>query len=170
MAPCDRVPSGCPVGGRPSDFSRYRHSHLRSFSVRPPQYGRRRNRRRVSIREVGAPGVTRTPDSQFRKLLAVPEVLDISIAPSGLAGPRRAWTAAAASETGRRSAVCEGKGFDDPDPRFLANLRDAILRNAAKRGMPRPTASHIYSDTLCAQPAEVPAEEKIRILLEGSDR
>src|SRR6059036_80891 len=81
---------------------------------------------------------------QFRKPLAVSEVLDISTAPSGLAGPRRAWTAAAASETGGRSAVCEGKGFEDPDPRFLANLRDAILRNAAKRGRPRPTASHIF--------------------------
>jgi len=52
--------------------------------------------------------VTRTPGTQFRKLLSVVEVLDISIAPSGLAGPGRAWTAAAESETGRRSAVCEG--------------------------------------------------------------
>src|SRR5439155_22970769 len=67
-----------------------------------------RHGRRASMREVGAPGVTRTPDSKFRKLLAVVEVLDISIAPSGLAGPRRAWTAAAASETGGRSAVREG--------------------------------------------------------------
>jgi len=41
-------------------------------------------------------------------VLPVAEVLDISIAPSGLAGPPRAWTAAAASETGGRSAVCEG--------------------------------------------------------------
>src|SRR5438876_9686066 len=72
------------------------------------------------------------------------EVLVISIEPSGMARPRRTWTAAASSETGGRSAVCEGKEFDDPDPRFLANLRDAILRNAAKRGMPRPTASHIF--------------------------
>src|SRR6266550_29071 len=55
--------------------------------------------------EIGAPGVTRTPGTQFRKLLSVAEVLDISTAPSGLAGPRRAWTAAAASETRRRSAV-----------------------------------------------------------------
>src|SRR5213076_3031780 len=98
----------------------------------------------LSSRKMGAPGVTRTPGTQFRKPLAVSEVLDISTAPSGLAGPRRAWTAAAASETGGRSAVCEGKGFEDPDPRFLANLRDAILRNAAKRGRPRPTASHIF--------------------------
>ncbi len=38
--------------------------------------------------------------------------------------------------------MVEGKGFNEPDPRFLENLRDAILRNAAKRGKPRPTASH----------------------------
>src|SRR3989442_2978663 len=56
---------------------------------------------------MGPPGVTQPPDSQLRNLLPVVEVLDISIAPSGLAGPRRAWTAAAASETGRRSAVRE---------------------------------------------------------------
>src|SRR5947208_3084550 len=60
------------------------------------------------IREIGVPGVTRTPGTQFRKLLSVVEVLDISIAASGLAGPRRAWTAAAARETGGRSAVREG--------------------------------------------------------------
>ena len=47
----------------------------------------------------GAPGVTRTPGTQFRKLLSVAEVLDISTVVSGLAGPRRAWTAAAVSET-----------------------------------------------------------------------
>ena len=57
------------------------------------------------MRKIGAPGVTRTPDSQFRKLLSVVEVLDTSTAASGLAGPRRAWTAAAASETDGRSAV-----------------------------------------------------------------
>jgi len=49
--------------------------------------------------------VTRTPGTQFRKPLAVAEVLDISIALSGLARPRRAWTAAAGSETLGRSAV-----------------------------------------------------------------
>src|SRR5712664_2062403 len=54
--------------------------------------------------EIGAPGVTRTPGPQFRKLLSVVEVLDISTAASGLAGPRRAWTAAAASETRGRSS------------------------------------------------------------------
>src|SRR2546425_3918711 len=54
---------------------------------------------------MGAPGGPRPPDSQFRKPLAVAEVLDISPAPWGLAGPRRAWTAAAASETRRRSAA-----------------------------------------------------------------
>src|SRR2546428_8768954 len=57
---------------------------------------------------MGPPGVPQTPDWQFRKPLAVAEVLAISSAPSGLAGPRRAWTAAAASETRGRSAVCEG--------------------------------------------------------------
>ena len=45
---------------------------------------------------------------QFRKPLAVSEVLDISTAASGRAGPRRARTAAAASETAERSTVCEG--------------------------------------------------------------
>jgi hypothetical protein len=38
--------------------------------------------------------------------------------------------------------MVEGKGFDAPGTRFLENLRDAILRNAAKRGRSRPTASH----------------------------
>jgi hypothetical protein len=38
--------------------------------------------------------------------------------------------------------MVEGKGFEDRDPKFLENLRDAIVRNAAKRGRPRPTASH----------------------------
>jgi hypothetical protein len=39
--------------------------------------------------------------------------------------------------------VVEGKGFEGRDPKFLENLRDAIVRNAAKRGRPRPTASHL---------------------------
>ena len=44
---------------------------------------------------------------RIRKLLSVSEVLDISPAPSSLAGPLRAWTAAAASETRGRSAARE---------------------------------------------------------------
>jgi len=59
----------------------------------------------LSSRKISAPGVTRTPGTQFRKPLAVAAVLDISIALSGLAGPRRAWAAAAGSETLGRSAV-----------------------------------------------------------------
>jgi len=38
--------------------------------------------------------------------------------------------------------VVEGKGFVDRDLKFLENLRDVIVQNAAKRGRPRPTASH----------------------------
>jgi hypothetical protein len=38
--------------------------------------------------------------------------------------------------------MVEGKGFDQPDPRFIENLRDAIVRNAAKPRKPRPPASH----------------------------
>ena len=38
--------------------------------------------------------------------------------------------------------MVEGKGFEDRDLKFLENLRDAIVRSAAKRGRPRPTASH----------------------------
>src|SRR5437016_7350646 len=56
---------------------------------------------------------------QFRKLLSVSEVLDISTAPSGLAGPRRAWTAAAASETRRRSAARGARGAVGYPLRFL---------------------------------------------------
>src|SRR5439155_18251451 len=44
--------------------------------------------------------------------------------------------------TSWENLMVEGKGFDVTTPRFLENLRDAILRNAAKRGRPRPTASH----------------------------
>jgi len=47
---------------------------------------------------------------QFRELFSVSEVLDISTAGSGLAESRRAWTAAAASETRGRSVT--GKGGD----------------------------------------------------------
>ena|SRR5437867_11139397 len=36
----------------------------------------------------------------------------------------------------------EGKGFVERDLKLLENLRDAIVQNAAKRGRPRPTASH----------------------------
>jgi integrase-like protein len=38
-------------------------------------------------------------------------------------------------------SMVEGKGFNDSPARNIANLRDAILQNAAKRGRPRPTAS-----------------------------
>jgi hypothetical protein len=37
--------------------------------------------------------------------------------------------------------MVEGKGFVAHDLKFLENLRDAIVQNAAKRGKPRPTAS-----------------------------
>jgi hypothetical protein len=80
-------------------------SEVQHSTAAGAQQGKRTARR---MREIGAPGVTRTPGTQFRKLLSVVEGLDISIAPSGLAGPRRAWTAAAESETRERSAVCEG--------------------------------------------------------------
>src|SRR3989442_10667235 len=71
----------------------------------PPAGPRQVKRTTSTLYKIGAPGVTRTPDSQFRKLVSVSEVLDITIAPSGLAGPRRAWTAAAASETRGCSAA-----------------------------------------------------------------
>src|SRR5439155_27069968 len=38
--------------------------------------------------------------------------------------------------------MVEGEGFVARDLKFLENLRDAIVQNAAKRGRPRPTASH----------------------------
>jgi hypothetical protein len=37
--------------------------------------------------------------------------------------------------------MVEGKGFDVNMLIFLENLRDAIVRNAAKRGRSRPLAS-----------------------------
>ena len=39
-------------------------------------------------------------------------------------------------------SMVEGKGFVERDLKLLENLRDAIVQNAAKRGRPRPTASH----------------------------
>src|SRR2546427_9692831 len=78
-----------------------------------------RVRSRSVVEGIGAPGVTRTPGTQFRKPLAVSEVLDISTAASGLAGPRRAWTAAAASETRRRSAARGARGAAGYPLRFL---------------------------------------------------
>src|SRR3989449_11352146 len=36
-----------------------------------------------------------------------------------------------------RKVMVEGKGFVERDPKFLENLRDAIVRNAAKRGTSR---------------------------------
>jgi len=41
-----------------------------------------------------------------------------------------------------REVMVDGKGFVERDLKFLENLRDAIVQNAAKRGRPRPTASH----------------------------
>jgi len=77
--------------------------------------------------------VTQTPDTQFRQLLSVSEVLDISTAGPGPPGPRRAWTAAAPSET-RRSATGKGMGFS------LAQLRDLDIRYAIP---------YIWSDAAC---------------------
>src|SRR5438093_1403715 len=86
--------------------------------------------RRQAWEGVGAPGVTRTPGTQFRKLLSVVEDLDISTAASGLAGPRRAWTAAAASETRRRSAARGARGAVGSPLRFLlAGARNHLQAN-----------------------------------------
>src|SRR5216684_6828017 len=82
----------------------------------------------------GAPGVTRTPGTQFRKLLSVSEVLDISIPGSGLAGPRRAWTAAAASETRGLSATGKGQGFIASPARFSAYFAENSRRQTALEG------------------------------------
>src|SRR5437016_80741 len=90
--------------------------------------------------EIGAPGVTRTPDSQFRKLLSVSEVLEIRPAPSGVAGPRRAETAAAESEPRGHSAVREGKGIRPRARRISRESAGNLLlrRRPSRLGISHP--------------------------------
>jgi hypothetical protein len=57
------------------------------------------------------------------------------------AGPAAASRYVITANYAAEVIMVEGKGFNDSPARNIANLRDAILQNAAKRGRPRPTAS-----------------------------
>jgi hypothetical protein len=73
-------------------------------------------------------------DAVLGDVHARPPASTLSGAEGRIAGQLRDFT--------REDLVVEGKGFVDRDPKFLENLRDAIVRNAAKRSRLCPTASH----------------------------
>src|ERR687891_1687005 len=70
--------------------------------------------------------------------------------PAGAMGKKGAGSKASPRRPASRTAhakcasfqLVEGKGFVERDPKLLEHLRDAIVRNAAKRGRPHPPASH----------------------------